>query len=59
MGYLRIAEPANGRLEIDFDRPAGADRAQLAADQRDLRDAASTERLFDRDVLTLSLPGIR
>jgi hypothetical protein len=56
MGYLRIAEPANGRLEIDFDRLAGADRAHLASAQRDLRDAASTERMFDRDVLTLSLP---
>lgn len=56
MGYLRIAEPANGRLEIDFDRLAGPDRAHLAGAQRDLRDAASTEHLFDRDVLTLSLP---
>jgi len=56
MGYLRIAEPANGRLEIDFDRLAGRDRAHLASAQRDLRDAASTERMFDRDVLTLSLP---
>jgi len=56
MGYLQIAEPANGRLEIDFDRLAGPDHAQLAAAQRDLRDAASTERLFDRDLLTLSLP---
>jgi hypothetical protein len=56
MGYLRIAEPANGRLELDFDRLAGPDRARLASAQRDLRDAASTERLFDRDVLTLSLP---
>jgi uncharacterized protein YbjT (DUF2867 family) len=56
MGYLRIAEPANGRLEIDFDRLAGPDRAHLASAQGDLRDAASTERMFDRDVLTLSLP---
>ena len=56
MGYLRIAEPANGRLEIDFDRLAGPDRAHLASAEGDLRDAASTERMFDRDVLTLSLP---
>jgi hypothetical protein len=56
MGYLRIAEPANGRLEIDFDHLAGPDRAHLANAQADLRDAASTERLFDRDLLTLSLP---
>jgi hypothetical protein len=56
MGYLQIAEPANGRLEIDFDHLAGPDHAQLAAAEGDLRDAASTERLFDRKILTLSLP---
>lgn len=56
MGYLRIAEPANGRLEIDFDHLAGPDRTQLAAAEGDLRDAASTERKFDRDLLTLYLP---
>ena len=54
--YLRIAEQANGRLEIDFDRLAGANRAHLASAQSDLRDAAATERMFDRDILTLSLP---
>ena len=54
--YLRIAEPANGRLETDFDHLAGPDRPHLAAAEGDLRDAASTERLFDRDLLTLSLP---
>jgi hypothetical protein len=31
-------------------------RAHLAGGRGDLRDAASTERLFDRDLLTLSLP---
>jgi uncharacterized protein YbjT (DUF2867 family) len=56
MGYLRIAEPANRRLEIDFDRLAGPGRAHLAAALGDLRDAASTERMFDRDILILSLP---
>jgi hypothetical protein len=56
MGYLQIAEPANGRLEIDFGHLAGPDHAQLAAAEGDLRDAASTERLFDREILTLSLP---
>jgi hypothetical protein len=56
MGYLQIAEPANGHLEIDFDHLAGPDHAQLSAAQRDLRDAASTERPFDREILTLSLP---
>jgi uncharacterized protein YbjT (DUF2867 family) len=56
MGYLRIAEPANGRLEIDFDRLADPDRAHLTAAEGDLRDAASTERMFDREILTFSLP---
>jgi hypothetical protein len=56
MGYVRIAEPANGRLEIDFDRLAGPDRDHLRSAEGDLRDAASTERMFDRDLLTLSLP---
>jgi hypothetical protein len=55
MGYLRIAEPANGRLEIDFDHLAVPERAHLAATQRDLRDAASTECLFDRDLLDRDL----
>jgi len=54
--YLQIAEAANRRLEIDFDRLAGPDRDQLAGAVADLRDAASTERMFDRDLLRLSLP---
>jgi hypothetical protein len=54
--YLRIAEPANRRLKIDFDRLAGPDRDHLAGALGDLRDAASTERLFDWDVLSLFLP---
>lgn len=54
--YMNIAEPANRRLEIDFDRLAGPDRFHLADALADLRDAASTERTFDRDLLRLSLP---
>jgi hypothetical protein len=54
--YLRIAAPANRRLESDFDRLAGPDRDHLADALGDLRDAASTERMFDRDLLRLSLP---
>ena len=54
--YLRIAEPANRRLEVDFDALAGPDSNRLARALGDLRDAASTERMFDRDLLRLSLP---
>jgi hypothetical protein len=54
--YLRIAQAANRRLEVDFDRLAGSDRARLSGAVADLADAASTERAFDRDLLRLSLP---
>lgn len=54
--YLRIAKPANRRLEIDFDRLAGPDHGRLTGAVADLRDATSTERMFDRDLLGLSLP---
>jgi hypothetical protein len=56
--YLHIAEPANRRLEVDFDRLAGPDRNHLVAALADLRDAMSTERMFDRDLLRLSLPPV-
>jgi len=56
--YLRIAQAANRRLEIDFDRLAGPDRDRLAGAVADLREAASTERMFDRDLLGLSLPPV-
>jgi len=54
--YLAIALPANRRLETDFD---GLDnhRGNLAAAQADLRDAAATERQFDRRLLALNLPA--
>ena len=54
--YLAIALPANRRLETDFD---GLDdhRGDLAAAQADLRDAAATERQFDRRLLALKLPA--
>ena len=54
--YLAIALPANRRLETDFD---GLDdhRSDLAAAQADLRDAAATERRFDRRLLALELPA--
>jgi hypothetical protein len=54
--YLALALPANRRLETDFD---GLDdhRGDLAAAQADLRDAAVTERQFDRRLLALKLPA--
>jgi hypothetical protein len=54
--YLSIARPANRRLETDFD---GLDdhRNDLAAATADLRDAAATERQFDRRLLALRLPA--
>jgi len=54
--YLAIARPANRRLETDFD---GLDdhRNDLAAAKADLRDAAVTERRFDRRLLALRLPA--
>jgi hypothetical protein len=54
--YLAIALPANQRLEHDFDGLEGPDRNNLAAAKADLRDAATTERLFDWHLLALPLP---
>ena len=53
---MAIAQPANRRLEIDFDRLDGRDRRDLAAAQGDLRAAASTEHLFDRRLLAIAFP---
>ncbi len=52
--YLKIAMAGNRRLETDFGRLAGRDHGHRAA--ADLRDAAATERLFDRRLLRLRLP---
>jgi hypothetical protein len=53
--YLAIAQAGNHHLETDFDglRASHIDLATAAAY---LRDAAATERLFDRRLLTLALP---
>jgi hypothetical protein len=54
--YLAIARPANRRLDHDFDDGLeGEDRDDLAAARADLRDAAATERRFDRQLLRLPL----
>jgi hypothetical protein len=54
--YLAIALPANRRLETDFD---GLDdnHNNLAGAEAALRDAAATERQFDRRLLALNLPA--
>ena len=54
--YLAIATAGNQRLDIDFDRLNGPDHGRLAAAQADLRDAAATERQFDRCLLVIGLP---
>jgi hypothetical protein len=55
--YLRIAQAGNRRLEIDFDGLRGPDRRDLAAARADLRDAAATERLFDRRLMAIAFPA--
>jgi hypothetical protein len=54
--YLVIARAGNRRLEADFDPLEGRDRDHLAAAKADLRNAASTERLFDRRLLRIKFP---
>lgn len=51
--YLVIAKEGNRRLDADFGRLEGRDRNSLAAAEADLRDAAATERLFDRSLLRI------
>jgi hypothetical protein len=54
--YLRIAVAANKRLDADFDRVQGPDRADLASSAADLRDIAATELQFDQQLAALVLP---
>lgn len=54
--YLAIATTGNHHLERDFDGLA-ADHGNLAVARGYLRDAAATERLFDRRLLRLALPA--
>jgi hypothetical protein len=55
-GYMAIARPANRRLETDLEGIEHRDRNDLAAATADLRDAAATERMFDRQLLAIRLP---
>jgi hypothetical protein len=54
--YLAIANAGNRRLDVDFGRLEGRDRNRLAAAEADLRDAAATERLFDRRLMQIVFP---
>jgi hypothetical protein len=51
--YLAIASAGNRRLNADFDPLEQRDRNDLARAKADLRDAAATERLFDRRLLRI------
>jgi len=55
--YLAIARPANERLDHEFDGLGDASQDDLQAAAADLRDAAATERAFDRQLLRLALPA--
>jgi hypothetical protein len=55
-GYMAIARPANRRLETDLEGIEHRDRNHLAAAKADLRDAAATEHLFDRQLRAMRLP---
>ncbi len=55
--YVVIARAGNERLEDDFDPLEDRDRNNVAAARADLRDAAATERLFDRRLLRISFPA--
>lgn len=54
--YLAIAQAGNRHLDHEFDGLEGPDKDNLARSRADLRDAAATERLFDRRLLTLAFP---
>jgi hypothetical protein len=54
--YLAIAKAGNRRLESDFDPLEGRDRDNVIRADADLRDAAATERLFDRRLAQIAFP---
>jgi hypothetical protein len=53
---MAIARPANRRLETELEGVEHRDHNRLAAAKADLRDAAATERMFDRQLLAMRLP---
>jgi hypothetical protein len=54
--YLALANPANHRLDSDFDHLEDDGTDDLPAAQADLRDAAAAEHAFDRGLAALALP---
>jgi hypothetical protein len=55
--YLAVALPSNHLLDHDFDGQKDSEgEGDLAAAEADLRAAAGTERLFDRQVLAIAFP---
>jgi hypothetical protein len=54
--YLVIARAGNHHLETDFSGLDGRGRHDLAAARAYLRDAAATERRFDRRLLAIRFP---
>jgi hypothetical protein len=55
-GIWRSPTRESRRLDADFGRLERYDRNRLAAAEADLRDAAATERLFDRRLLRIAFP---
>jgi hypothetical protein len=55
--YLAVAAPANRQLDHDFDGLADNEAAHLAAAEADLRAAATTERLFDHQLIAITFPA--
>jgi hypothetical protein len=55
--YLVIARAGNRHLNADLDPLEKRDREDLARAKVDLRDAAGTERLFDRRLLRIVFPS--
>jgi hypothetical protein len=55
--YVAIANLGNRRLDHDFDPLEDRDANNLTRARADLADAAATERLFDRRLLTIRFPA--
>ncbi|MGH3197906.1 MAG: hypothetical protein ACRDNT_18765, partial [Streptosporangiaceae bacterium] len=54
--YLAIAQPANHRLDHDFDGLKDNEGDDLARAEADLRAAAATEHRFDRQLIAITFP---
>lgn len=56
--YLRLARPANHRLDVEVGGYRDAERHDLTRARADLRAQAATERRFDAGLLSLPFPGL-